>query len=138
MKRRRFRVRNLLLGWAAYWLALIIVGLSPAIIAIYRVAGAAPGHGHANAGITDGGLHATIVQDGVTTYNGAISLTTVALLLALPPLVMWVVFLIANARTNDAGENRITEPSDARSLNSGNGKFFNPSTTSKRRSREGS
>ena len=138
MKRRRFRVRNLLLGWAAYWLALIIVGLSPAFIAIRRVASAPPGHGNANAGISDGSLHATIVQDGVTTYNGAVSLTTVALLIALPPLVMWVVFLIANARTNDAGETRITQQSDTRSLHSGNAEFPNPSTTSKRRSREGS
>jgi hypothetical protein len=120
-------------------LALIIVGLSPAIIAIRRIAALGPGRGSVNAGLTDGALHATVLQDGATIYNGAISLTAVALLVALPPLVMWIVFLIANARTNDAGVNRVTEQSDVRSLNPGNTEFFSPSsTTSKRKSREGS
>ena len=139
MKRRRFRVRNLLLGWTAYWLALIVVGLSPAIIAIRRLASLGPGRGNVNAGVSDTGMYATVIQDGVTIYHGSISLLAVALLVAVPPLVMWAVFVIAAARTNDADENRVVEQSDVRSLNSGETELFSPSSpTSKRRSREGS
>ncbi|HJQ11777.1 MAG TPA: hypothetical protein VJ840_12190 [Gemmatimonadaceae bacterium] len=139
MKRRRFRVRNLLLSWTAYWLALIVVGLSPAIIAIRRVAALGPGRGKINAGIGDTGLSATVFQDGVLTYSGSMSLLAAALLVAVPPLVMWAVFVIASSRTNDAGENGVVEQSDAPSLNAGNTEFFSPSSvTSKRTSREGS
>ena len=107
MRRRRFRVRNLLLGWTAYWLALVVVGLSPAIIAIQRLASLGPGRGNVNAGISESGMYATVVQDGVTTYNGSISLLGVALLVAGPPLVMWAVFVLATARTNDADKNTL-------------------------------
>ena len=139
MKRRRFRVRNLLFSWTAYWLALIVVGLSPAIVAIRRVASVGPGRGHINAGISDTGMYATVIQDGVTTYNGSISLLAVALLVALPPLIMWAIFVLAAARTNDADESRVVEHAGVTSLNSGDTEFFSPSSpTSKRTSREGS
>ena len=126
MKRRRFRARNLLLAWAAYWLALIIVGLSPAIIAIRRVTALGPGRGKVNAGISDTGMYASVFQDGTLTYNGSISLLSVALLVALPPLVMWAVFLIAASRTNDAGENRVVEQSDDPSLTQETRSFSHP------------
>jgi hypothetical protein len=139
VKHRRFRVRNLLLSWTAYWLALVVVGLSPAIIAIQRLASLGPGRGNVNAGVSDTGMYATVIQDGVTTYNGSISLLTVALLVALPPLVMWAVFVLATPRTNDADENDVVRQAHVPSLNAGDTEFFSRSSpTSKRTSREGS
>ena len=139
MRRRRFRVRNLLLGWTAYWLALAVVGLSPAIIAIQRLASLGPGRGNVNAGVSDTGMYATVIQDGVTTYNGSISPLTVALLVAVPPLVTWTIFVLAAARTNDADENDGLRQAHVPSLNAGDTEFFSRSSpTSKRRSREGS
>ena len=138
MKRRRFRVRNLLLAWSAYWLALIAVGLSPAITAIWRVSQLPHGRGSVNAGVSDGGLSATVLQDGVTTYQGSISLLAVTLLIALPPLVMWAVFLFSS-RTIDAGDKDVLDESDIAALNAGDADMFKASSsTSKRRSRGGS
>jgi hypothetical protein len=139
VKRRRFRVRSLLLAWSAYWLALIVVGLSPAIAAIWRLSRAGPGHGNVNAGISDtAGMYATVVQNGVTTYSGSVSMLTVILLLALPPLVMWAVFLLAAPRTINAGESAFGNTTAAQ-LNAGESRFFgSSSSTSKRETREGS
>ena len=138
MKRRLFRVRSLLLAWSAYWLALIAVGLTPAIAAIWRMSRLPHGRGSVNAGVSDGGLSATVLQDGVTTYKGSISLLAVALLIAIPPLVMWGVFLFSS-RTIDAGGRDVVDQSDVAGLNAGDAEIFrSSSSTSKRRSREGS
>ena len=140
MKRRQFRVRNLLFAWSAYWLALIVVGLAPAISAIWRLSHAGPGHGKVDAGISDAtGMHATVIQDGITTYSGSVSLMTVMLLLALPPLVMWAVFLLIAPRTINADESPVGDNSPAAELIAGETGFFRTSSsTSKRKSREGS
>ncbi|MFL5480890.1 MAG: hypothetical protein ACJ8AK_01750 [Gemmatimonadaceae bacterium] len=139
MKRRPFRVRNLLLAWSAYWLALIVVGLSPAISAIWRVTQAGPGKGNVNAAFGDGRLNATVIQDGITTYSGSTSLLSVALLLALPPLVMWAVFLVAAPRTINAEKSAVGEGPAVAGLKAGETGFFrSSSSTSKRSSRGGS
>lgn len=139
MKRRQFRVRNLLLAWSTYWLALIVVGLSPAIAAIWRVSQAGPGKGNVNAGFGDAGLTATVIQNGVTTYSGSMSLLSVTLLLALPPLVMWLIFLLTAPRTINAEKNSATERPAVAELSVGEPGFFrSSSSTSKRSSREGS
>lgn len=139
MKRRQFRVRNLLLAWSGYWLALIVVGLSPAILAISRAARAGPGHGNVNAGISDaGGMYATVVQNGVTTFSGSVPRLTVMLLLAIPPLVMWAVFLIAASRTINAGESALGKKNVVQ-IDAGEASLFGSSSpTLKRETREGS
>lgn len=138
MKRRRFRVRNLFLAWSAYWLGLIVVGLSPAILAIWRMS-RLPG-GQINAAFGDQGLTATVLQNGITTYSGSISFLTLILLIALPPLVMWALFLWTT-RTRDAGEIERGEQPSAAALNEGtrDTHVARPSsTTSRYPSREGS
>ena len=138
MIHRRFRVKKLLLAWSTYWLALIAVGLSPAIAAIWRMSQLPHGRGSVNAGVSDGGLSATVIQDGVATYKGSISLLAVTLLLALPPLVMWAVFLFSS-RTIDAGGRDLVDQPHTTALNAGDAEIFrSSSSTSKRRSREGS
>lgn len=137
MRRRQFRVRNLLLAWSTYWLALIAVGLGPAIAAIWRVAQAGAGKGKVDAAFGDTGLHATVIQDGITTYSGSISMLAVTLLLALPPLVMWAVFLLTAPRTINAEKNVVDGGPALAELNAGEPGFFrSSSSTSKRGSRE--
>ena len=137
MKRRRFRVRNLLLSWMSYWLALIVVGLSPAAVAIWRMSQLPHGGGTVNAGVNDGVVTANVLQNGVTSWSGSISLLGLALLIALPPLVMWAVSLLASARTINA-ENAIRDASDIAELNAGEREMFGSTvSTSKRTSREG-
>jgi hypothetical protein len=100
---RRWRPRHLLLAWSAYWLGLILVTLWPAIVAAWRLSRAAA-QGSVNAGVTDGVLSATFVNAGQTVWTGSISLSTLGLLLALPPLALWLVWFVASSRTNNAGE----------------------------------
>ena len=141
MKSRRFRVRTLLLAWSTYWLALIAVGLSPAIAAIWRMSQLPHGNGNVNASFNDGVLTANVLQNGVPTWTGSISFLGLALLLALPPLVMWVFFLFAAPRTINADESALSGQSSIAELNageSGTESFRTSGSTSKRRSREGS
>src|SRR4051812_11252997 len=96
---RRWRPRHLLLAWSAYWIGLVLVTLWPAIAAGWRLS-RANGHGSANAGVTDGILSATIIAWGHRVWPGAISLSPLALLLAVPPLALWLVWFAVASRTN--------------------------------------
>ncbi len=141
MKRRRFRVRNLLLGWTAYWLALIAVGLSPAIAAVWRMSRDAHGKGSVNASVNDGVFTGNVLHNGVTTWTGSISVLALTMLVALPPLLMWAVFLFTTPRTIDQSETTLAGRGEATRLNVGDSgtEFFRASSsTSKRRTREGS
>ncbi|HJP84504.1 MAG TPA: hypothetical protein VJ852_00810 [Gemmatimonadaceae bacterium] len=139
MKRRRFRVRNLLLSWTAYWLALIVVGLFPAGLAIWRMSQLPHGQGSVNASVNDGVVTANVLQNGATTWTGSISLLGLALLIALPPLVMWAVSLVVSARTINAGDTELSDGPDVAQLTPGvPDRFSTSASTSKRTSREGS
>jgi hypothetical protein len=138
VKRRQFRVRTLLLGWTAYWLALIVVGLSPAIVAIWRMSQTPHGKGGVNAGVTDGVFSATVLQNGITTWSGSISFLALTLLIAVPPLLMWAFFFLTNSRTNNAGKTPFVGGPNAAQLNAAEPETLrNSDSTTKRRSREG-
>ena len=100
---RRWRPRHLLLAWSAYWVGLVLVTLWPAIAAGWRMSQQAGGHGSANASMTDGILSANIVEAGHTTWAGSISVLTLAFLVAVPPLLLWLAWLAGSSRTNHAG-----------------------------------
>ena len=137
MRRRQFRVRNLLLAWSTYWLALIVVGLTPAIAAIWRMSQTEHGKGTVNGGVTDGIVSASVAQNGVVTWTGSIPLLTLALLVALPPLVMWAIFLLTAPRTINAGKSSFGHEPAVAELKAGEPGFFrSSSSTSKRSSRE--
>jgi hypothetical protein len=89
---RRWRPSHLLLAWTTYWAGLAVVGLGGALRAANRLAG--PGqHGNASLGFGDGAFKVTITSGTETLWNGAVSATTLALWLAGPPLLLWVVWL---------------------------------------------
>ncbi len=62
------------------------------------------GHGSANANVGDGILSANIVDGGRTVWTGSISVLNLALLIAVPPLVLWLVWLAGSSRTKHADE----------------------------------
>jgi len=112
---RRWRPRHLLLAWSAYWLALILVTLWPAIAAGWRLSNE-NSHGSATAGVGDGILSARIIESGQIVWTGSISFSTLALLLALPPLAIWLVWFLSSSRTNNAGEMGPTNRTKQREL----------------------
>jgi hypothetical protein len=101
---RRWRPRHLLLAWLAYWVGLILVTLRPAIAAILRMSRDPNSHGSASAGFTNDILNVTVAQSGSPIYTGSVSLLTLVLLAAGPPLIIWLMWLVAASRTNNAGD----------------------------------
>ena len=101
---RSWRPRHLLAAWCAYWAGLALVTLWPAIAAGWRMSQQPHGHGSVSGGFGDGLINATIVDSGKTTWAGSITLVHLALLIAGPPLVLWLIWLMRASRTNNAGE----------------------------------
>ena len=97
---RRWRSSHLLLAWATYWLLLVAVTLGHAIAAAWRASQSAPGHASIDAGFNDALVHLRVVQDGATTWSGAATLGEIAFWMAVPPLLMWLVWLMSRPRAN--------------------------------------
>lgn len=100
---RRWRPSHLLLAWCVYWVGLALIKLGPAIATGWRIS--RPGHtGSVNASITDGIVSANLIEAGRTVWAGSTPFSHLLMLVTIPPLVIWVVWLIGAARTNNAGE----------------------------------
>jgi hypothetical protein len=137
---RRWRPRHLLLAWSAYWVGLVLVTLWPAIAAGWRMSQQVGGHGSVNAGMTDGILSANIVEAGQTTWAGSMSVLTLAFLVAVPPLLLWLAWLADSSRTNHAGGKAVKNEKTASELHAAEPRIgiieTSTSSTSKRRARE--
>ena len=98
---RHWRPRHLLLAWVAYWIALVAVRLGDALLALRRVTALPEGRGSFS--ITyDEGFRMTVVDSGRTVWSGAASLGELALWIAGPPLVLFVLWLLARPRPGAA------------------------------------
>jgi hypothetical protein len=112
---RRWRPRHLLAAWLAYWAVLILVKLWPALLAAWRLSRTGS-HGNANAAVGDGVLSASISQSGRIVWTGSIPFLTLILLLCLPPLALWVAWLVVTSRTNNADALRPKEQQERKEL----------------------
>jgi lipoprotein signal peptidase len=90
---RRWRPRQLLLAWVAYWIGLAAVTLGPAIRALMRATGT-DAKGSMNASAGDQGLSITITADGGAAWSGSASLTAIVFWLVGPPLLLWLVWFV--------------------------------------------
>ena len=95
---RRWKPGQLLLGWAAFWGGLVGVALSPAIGATWRATHLPEGHGSVSASFNDATLSYTVIEDGEKTWVGTTSVTTALLWVVVPPLLLWLVWLIVRKR----------------------------------------
>jgi hypothetical protein len=78
--------------------------LWPAIAAGWRISQQAHGNASASAGFSNDIINATILDSGKTTWAGSITAVHLALLIAGPPLILWLIWLMRASRTNNAGE----------------------------------
>jgi hypothetical protein len=136
VRRGLWRTRNLFISWSAYWLALIVVGLGPAIVAGWRMTQKPHSHGTAGVSFSDGVMSAKIAEAGTTTWTGSMSFLSLALLVALPPLVLWIIWLVGASRTNNAGETGAFGRNVHRELHARDSRTEMDSPTSKRPARE--
>jgi hypothetical protein len=132
-----WRPRHLLAAWCAYWAGLALVTLWPAIGAGWRMSQQAHGKGTVSASFGDNGVSAIISESGKTTWTGSISVVHLALLIAGPPLVLWLIWLMRASRTNNAGEPGALSHGTPKELYGSNSRtqIFD-SSTSKRGTRE--
>jgi hypothetical protein len=95
---RRWRASQLLGAWLLYWLALAAAVLwRPALVA-WRLSKVPEGHANAGLSFGDGAFDLKFVVDNVTAYHGHASYGAVVLWLVLPPLLLWVVWLLSRPR----------------------------------------
>ena len=98
----RWRPRHLLFAWIAYWVALLVVTLGPALIAALPVISDEKGHGSINASFGNTELSLTILRESTTVWHGSVSMLSAALWLGLPPLALWVAWMWRRTRRDAA------------------------------------
>jgi hypothetical protein len=87
----RWRPVHLFVAWMIYWIALVAVAVGPAVPAMIR-ATTPNAKGQISAAVGDEGLSLIVKQSGVTTWSGSVHLLTAALWLAVPPLILWLIW----------------------------------------------
>lgn len=112
---RRWRPRHLLLSWAIYWGALILVTLGPAIKAATSLMRTPGSHGTAAMSVDNGTIAVSIAERGHASWSGSVGLLSLVLLLAGPPLLIWMLWLFSASRTNNA-EPLLTNNTRAREI----------------------
>ena len=95
---RRWRASHLLGAWAAYWVVLLATWLARPALAAWRIKDAPPNAAQANVTFGDQGFVARIVLQGRTLVDLHASLGAVVFWLTVPPLVLFVVWLLAGPR----------------------------------------
>ena len=106
----------------------------------YARKGIARGRSLIACSVSDGIVSANMVDTGRTVWAGSVPFGHLVLLVAGPPLVIWLVWLIGAARTNNAGENALKNQTRARELGATEPRTgiieTSSTSTSKRRTRE--
>ncbi len=90
---KRWGVGSLVGAWAAYWFALGAVTLAPFAKWVWDINRIPGEHGSASLSAGNAGVVLTALKDGVTVYTGVAPLTDIALWVAGPPLVLWLLWL---------------------------------------------
>src|SRR5262245_11853787 len=88
------RLSTLVGSWLLYWLVLGAVKLTPAIAAIIdATSGPSGAGGTVKASFGDGRVALEVIKQGATTYNGSIGQLPLALLIGVPPLIFWGIWM---------------------------------------------
>lgn len=90
---RKWRLRELLASWIAYWIVLVGVMLGPAIAAVWRATHAGSEHGDVTVSFGKWNWALTVKLAGKPIYTGTASFLTIALLVAGPPLLVWLLWV---------------------------------------------
>ena len=100
---RRWQAKHLLLAWAVYWVVLALVALRPALSIITRALSGPEGHGSISADVSNGIANLNVAFEGQR-WTGSTSLTSLALWIAGPPLLLWLVWLVTRRSPAPAHE----------------------------------
>jgi len=95
---RSMSAGKLFASWVGYWILLIAVGFSPALVAIWRATQAAHDQGSVSVSFGNGVFSLNVLEKGATIYAGSIHVLPLALLVAGPPLALWLVWLMSRSK----------------------------------------
>jgi hypothetical protein len=104
----RWKPRHLFGAWLGYWAVLAAVTLTPAAIAMWKVTRDGV-KGSANVSLGDAGLHVTISLAGATIWDATVAVSTLALAIAGPPLVLWLCWLLSTSASRDSAAEHAAE-----------------------------
>jgi len=100
---RRLRARDLYTAWVGYWLVLSLQ-LAPLLSAIWRATRTGPGKGEVSVSVGDWVLSIIVKVGGQPTYTAARHLLGLALLIAGPPLALWLLWVATRPRAVESRE----------------------------------
>jgi len=103
---RRWGWRSLVGAWGAYWAGLAGVTLGPFALYVWKLAQIPGNHGTVSLNMGDDGLHLTALRDGAAAWNASVSLGTFALWVAVPPLAIWLLWLLMRPSPADRAQLR--------------------------------
>ena len=104
---QRWRVKHLLAFWASYWVGLFAVRLGPVAWQVWKLSRINDDKSSVTFNFGDGGFHLDVVRSGVTQWSGGVGLTSLALLVAGPPLLLWGAWIVSRPRRNASPHPRL-------------------------------
>ena len=116
MSTRRWSAGWLLLSWIGYWLILAFVALGHAIQVAQRITQLPDGKGNISLGFNNATLNLTMLESGKLAYAGSVRLGELALWVAGPPLLLWLLWLAQHARAREERVEGVEAARDARAL----------------------
>jgi hypothetical protein len=111
----QWRPRELLIAWIAWWVAVPLATLGKAILIIQRIASDHGAQSSISLNGGDAGLSMSIVDAGKTIWTGSVGLLPAVLVMAVPPLLLWLAWLRARprgGRLSTEAPNLLNEPLD--------------------------
>lgn len=100
---RRLRTRDLFAAWGVYWAALSLQ-LIPFASAIWHATHVGEAKGEVSASLGDWVFSVVVKVGGQPTYTGSRHLLGLALLIAGPPLALWLLWVAVRPRPVEARE----------------------------------
>ena len=89
---RRMRPRHLYAAWVGWWLVLLL-RLTPAFVAIWNATRGGSGQGNVSLGFSNGDFNLVVTLGAQTLWSGSISFMAFAMLVGLPPLALWALWI---------------------------------------------
>ncbi|HEY0776503.1 MAG TPA: hypothetical protein VGD56_00930 [Gemmatirosa sp.] len=98
---RRRSAWPLLAAWLAYWAVLALVVLGGPALRVWRLTHDPALHGSATMHLADNLLTASVIEGGATVWSTSTHLVTIALWIAGPPLLLFLIWLRSRSRDAD-------------------------------------
>jgi hypothetical protein len=114
---RHWGWRSLVGSWAAYWVGLAGVTLGPFAVYVWKLAQVPGKHGTVSLNMGDDGFHLTALRDGAAAWSGSVGLGTLALWVGIPPLLIWLLWLMM--RPSPAERAQLRDEANLDALSSG-------------------